>query len=441
MAKGHRIAICHVADWPGRPGSVWQIPHYQHHRLDGRPVAHNPLKFLFGKNVINLNGGLFMKMNKNLAMVIVVGSCLTLPVGARQTQTYNNGNMPGDRDSGNKVGYKELEKANKIIGMEIKDPQEHKLGKVKDLAIDLKAGRIAEVIVGTGGVVGLDEKMVAIPPESLTFANSGKELKLNDAETFKIAPFFKMAQWNEATSPAKVADVYERFHVTPHGAPAYLARADKIMGLTAMNPQSEHLGKVETLVVDLPAGRVVEVIVASGGFLGIKDELSAVPPQAFRFDPGKDLLTLDTTRETLKNAPHFKPGDWRNSVNNPVSLAGVYNAYSVAPYFSQGSAETAGQNAVPQGTMKPTNAPEAQSDMAISARIQQLILAADGLSADARAVQVTAQSGRVTLRGTASSDKEKKQLGDLAATVVPADHVDNQIEVRDIGASASMSGN
>jgi osmotically-inducible protein OsmY len=80
------------------------------------------------------------------------------------------------------------------------------------------------------------------------------------------------------------------------------------------------------------------------------------------------------------------------------------------------------------------------SDAAITTRIQQIILATDGLSMGARGVQVTTQSGRVTLRGTASSEHEKKQLGDIAATVVAADHVDNQIEVRDFTSLSGMSG-
>ena len=322
-----------------------------------------------------------MKMNQNLAMVIVVCSCVTLPVAAGQTETYNDGKLPGDRDSAAKVAYNDLAKANKIIGMEVTDPQEHQLGKVKDLAIDMQAGRIAEVIVGTGGFIGLDEKMIAVPPESFVFANAGKELKLNDAAAFKIAPVFKMSQWQEATSAAKVADACQRFQVPPYDGSGPLERADKILGLTAKNPQSEHLGKVENLVVDLSAGRVVEVIIATGGFLGIKDELSAVPPQAFRFDPGRNLLTLDTTREALKNAPHFKPADWRDSVNNSASLAGVYNAYSVPPYFTQGSADTALPNAVPRKVTPPANAADTQSDAAITLQIQQLLLTADGLSA------------------------------------------------------------
>ena len=121
-------------------------------------------------------------------------------------------------------------------------------------------------------------------------------------------------------------------------------------------------------------------------------------------------------------------------------MAGVYNAYSVPPYFTQGSADTTVQNAIPQGITSPANAADTPSDIAITVHIQQVILAADGLSAGARQVQVTTQSGRVTLRGTVASKEEKKKVGDLAATVVATDHVDNQIEVREIAGSVSMGG-
>jgi len=57
-----------------------------------------------------------------------------------------------------------LEKASKIIGTEIKDSADQKLGKVKDLAVDLENGRIVEVIVARGGVMGLDKQFVAVPP-------------------------------------------------------------------------------------------------------------------------------------------------------------------------------------------------------------------------------------------------------------------------------------
>jgi sporulation protein YlmC with PRC-barrel domain len=382
-----------------------------------------------------------MKMNQKVVLFFAVASCVALPVAARQANSNDEKVSPPPSVQPGAVAYNDLAKADKIIGMTVTDPQERKLGSVKDLALYPPDGRIAEVVIGTGGFIGMDEKMIAVPPQSLTFANSGKELRLNDAATFRIAPFFKMSHWKEAASAANIADVYQRFHVPSYAYSGAPERAGKIMGLTVKNQQLEHLGKVDTLVVDLSTGRVAEYILASGGFLGIKDELSAVPPQAFRWNSDHDMLTLDTTRDALRNAPHFKPDDWRSSVNNSASLSGVYNAYNVPPYFTPGSVNDTVQNAVPPLPTVPNGTVALPEDLAITAQIQQLIQVAASLSADARNVRVTTQSGRVTLSGTADSQKEKSQLGDLAASVVPANHVTNNIEVKDIGATTSVNGN
>lgn len=209
-----------------------------------------------------------------------------------------------------------MERADKIIGREITDPQNQKLGRVKDLAIDLQNGRIVEVIVGTGGVLGMDERYVAVPPGSFTCDPDTKTLRLNaDKTKLSEAPAFKFSDWQANVGQDTVGQVYQYYGMTPyyggasqtaqevqssdqsHAAAAAMAqqqnppvqmgevtRADKVMGSTVHNLQNERLGKVSDLVIDLPAGRVVEVILASGGFLGIADELSAVPPQAFRPD-------------------------------------------------------------------------------------------------------------------------------------------------------------
>ena len=76
-----------------------------------------------------------------------------------------------------------------------------------------------------------------------------------------------------------------------------------------------------------------------------------------------------------------------------------------------------------------TNA-ETQADAAITLEIARKILSAEGLSIDALHVQVSTSNGRVTLTGMVDSEKEKQQVGDIAASVVPADHVDNRIVIR-----------
>jgi sporulation protein YlmC with PRC-barrel domain len=375
-----------------------------------------------------------MKMNQKLVMACAFGSLLTLPLAAQQQMDKNNNpqnqnpqSLPG---ASGKVSYTDLQKANKLIGMDVTDAQEHKLGTIKDFALNLQAGKIAEVIIGTGGFIGMDERLIAVPPQALAFANTDKNLRLADADTFRMAPVFNRSRWEESTSSASVTGVYQQFHAPAYTDTGMLERASKIIGKTARNQQHEDLGKVETIVVDLSSGRVAEVIVATGGFLGIRDELSAVPPQAFHYDADKGTLTLDTTRDALKNAPHFKPSDWRNSVSDEVSLSSVYKAYNVPAYFGPGSSDTTMQNSVPA-------ADTAQSDSAITDRIQALIKNDQNLSSDAHLVVIKTANGRVTLQGNVDSEKEKNQVGDLAASIVAADHVNNQIEV--IKTSASIN--
>jgi len=62
------------------------------------------------------------------------------------------------------------------------------------------------------------------------------------------------------------------------------AKASEFIGMTVKNYQGERLGKVEELAVDMESGRVVQVIISTGGLIGIGDRHSAVPPGALHHD-------------------------------------------------------------------------------------------------------------------------------------------------------------
>jgi hypothetical protein len=110
-------------------------------------------------------------------------------------------------------------------------------------------------------------------------------------------------------------------------------KASKLMGTSVKNLQDEKLGNVENILVDLPSGRIVAVIVSSGGFLGMGDELSAVPPTALRFTTDRDTLQLDVSEGNVEPALHFKANQWPD-FSQPKLCGGVYRAYHVEPYFT-----------------------------------------------------------------------------------------------------------
>jgi len=74
----------------------------------------------------------------------------------------------------------QIQKASDLIGKEVKNQQDEKLGKIKDLAIDLQSGKISYAVLGTGGTLfGTGEKFIAVPTTLLTQAGEKDFVVLN----------------------------------------------------------------------------------------------------------------------------------------------------------------------------------------------------------------------------------------------------------------------
>ncbi len=245
-------------------------------------------------------------------------------------------------------------RASEIIGSAIRNCRDEKLGAVKDVAIDLQNGEIVEIIVSRGGYL-VDQKLVGVPSQLFNVESGGKLLRCAlDKATLDGAPTVDLLNWNETMTQCRVAEVHRYFGVKPYfQAPEFLPQnatqfepAGRIAHLSALNHQDQNIGKVQDLILDLPQGRVVEVVIASGHFLGIKDELSPVPPQALGLDVNRGNMTLNVTKKALAQAPHFPGGAWPRITREQVG--GVYRAYSayVIPYYLPAGWDDIAQNDV-----------------------------------------------------------------------------------------------
>ena len=365
------------------------------------------------------------------------------------------------------------EKASDLIGMEVKNYQGDKLGKVDDLALDVETGRIVQVILSTGGFVGIGDTLYAVPPGALHHDVANKVIHLNaDKETLKAAPRFETMKWAECCDPSHVGEVYRYYGEQPyftgshendntprsersrsidairapegnwtageyrsHGSRlGYVQKASKLMGTTVKNLQDEKLGKAENFAVDLSAGRIIAVIVSSGGFLGMGDELSVVPPTALKFNTERDILQLDATKEALSSAPHFKSNQWPD-IGQPSYAYGVYRAYSVEPYFTTNmvsAPDNTARNVRDRSnrTLTPFDQGNSTADRDTTAQIRKEIVAAKGMSTSARNVKIITVDGQVTLRGPVKTSEEKRLIGEIADRIASSGNVDNQLEVK-----------
>lgn len=386
-------------------------------------------------------------------------------------------------------------KASDVIGMTVKNYQDEKLGKVNDLAVDVESGRIVQVILSTGGFAGIGDTLTAVPPGALHHDVAQKVLHLDaDKEKLKGAPGFENSKWAECCDSNHLSTVYTYYGEEPafrfiHKGDAVLdglrnpdgqlntdlqrakdglpntvstrradgtwekdralresqsmipvsrlsqvQKASKLMGTSVKNLQNEKLGDVENFLVDLPSGRIVAVIVASGGFLGMGEELSAVPPTALRFNTDRDSLQLDTSKEMLSSAPHFKANQWPD-FSQPTYADGVYRAYKVEPYFTTNTTtdvDNTRRNVRDRDdqTLTPLNQGNSKSDVATTAQIRKEIIAGKNMSVNARNVKIITNNGRVTLRGPVNTAEEKRLIGEIAERIARSENVDNQLEVK-----------
>jgi hyperosmotically inducible protein len=340
------------------------------------------------------------------------------------------------------------EKASDVIGTEVQNYNGEKLGKVDDFAVDLETGRIVEVVLSTGGVLGLGVMMVPVPPGALHHDVTTKVIHLkSDMQKLKSAPRYGMSKWAELGESNKVAEVYRYHGQEPYFTAAYqpalgpdptarlgyIQRVTKLMGAAVKNVQSETLGKVEDIILDLSAGRVVSVVVSSGGFLGLGDELSAVPSAAFQFNSENEFLQLDTTKEALSSAPHFKSSEWPD-FGQPGYAAGVYRAYKVDPYFTTSvvvAADNTARNVRDRNNpLTPLDQGNSQADVDTTAQIRKGILAGKDMSVNAQNVKIITSKGQVTLRGPVDTAEEKRLIGEIAISIALVENVNNQLEVK-----------
>lgn len=87
-------------------------------------------------------------------------------------------------------------------------------------------------------------------------------------------------------------------------------RASKIIGMRVVNPQGEHLGKIDDMVVDVNNERVHYAVLASGGALGMGEKLYAYPISQLQPATQGDRLVLNVDKDRLKATPGFDHKNW-----------------------------------------------------------------------------------------------------------------------------------
>ena len=206
------------------------------------------------------------------------------------------------------------------------------MGEVDDLIMS-RNGKIKKVILSVGGFLGIGDRLVAVPFKSLKIDEKNNIIynvtkqQLENHPVFSYRreglygyyyqPFYPLPAYGTRREyryppPPPYGEPYAPF--PPRGKyrgefgpweweyfPERL-RISAILNQVVLNNKGEEAGEIDDLIINR-VGKVEQIILSLGGFLGIDEKLVSIP-----FKPLKvtDLgIVYNVSREELKNLPGF----------------------------------------------------------------------------------------------------------------------------------------
>jgi sporulation protein YlmC with PRC-barrel domain len=112
----------------------------------------------------------------------------------------------------------QVSRASKIIGTAVKNANGDNLGDIKELVLNPESGQVVYAVVSYGGVLGLGDKLFAVPWKALLWTPDKEHYILNvDKATLKNAPGFDKAHWPDSASKwdQQREEIDQFYHINP----------------------------------------------------------------------------------------------------------------------------------------------------------------------------------------------------------------------------------
>ncbi len=215
-----------------------------------------------------------------------------------------------------------LYKASKLIGINVKDAKGDSIGEIVDLALVPSQRQVSYAVLSFGGVMGVGNKLFAIPLSAFETGKDRNDIVLNVTEDrLKSLKGFDDDKW-----PTDIADNWTKSEENAmqgkvsSAASRNIIKATDYMDYEVKNPQDKGLGEIEDLAIELKSGIIKYAVIEHGGLLGIGEKLVAVPASSLAPGMDKDEVIFNTTEAELKNARGFNEDNWPIAANSISDL-------------------------------------------------------------------------------------------------------------------------
>ena len=126
---------------------------------------------------------------------------------------YANENDGNNDDSG---PGPQLMGADTLLGNDVYNRDNEDLGDIKEFMIDMATGKLAYAVLSYGGLLGMGDKLFAVPWQALKLDTENKRFTLNvTKEALEDAPGFDKDHWPAMADKTWASDVH-KFYGTPY---------------------------------------------------------------------------------------------------------------------------------------------------------------------------------------------------------------------------------
>ncbi len=115
--------------------------------------------------------------------------------------------------------------ADTLIGEDVYNHKDEDLGDIKEIMLEVNTGKVAYAVLSFGGLMGMGEKLFAVPWNALKLDTENKRFLLNvDKKRLETAPGFDKDNWPDMADPTwqNTIDAYydTKSYTEPYGKPA-----------------------------------------------------------------------------------------------------------------------------------------------------------------------------------------------------------------------------
>ncbi|HKQ48449.1 MAG TPA: PRC-barrel domain-containing protein [Phycisphaerae bacterium] len=298
---------------------------------------------------------MFKRTSQDIKWVVAIAGTfsLTASVVGQETVTKVTVYRSGD-DFGMATRW---EKTSSVVGRKVVTTTHEDIGKVEDVVVDPRSGRILYGVVSFHPTVGVGEKLYPIPWDSLEMPadNSTVVLKV-ERDRLRNAPSFVRTEWPNLTDEKYVTTTYRYYNVPTYwetdrrttrlvserttdgdvkiyrerwySPPRTAYRTTQLVGRTVRNRQNEDLGRVTDISIDPDTGRILYAVIDSNG------RYYSIPWPAFIETSDNSYLILDADKDLLTEQVSFTADRWPNMADEQWATT-TYRYYRVKPYWTK----------------------------------------------------------------------------------------------------------